>query len=85
MVIDLVSFRKHSYCSNLEARNLIVLELIENIFGPVPFSPVKIDPSIFNKTWPRFDSFSAFNFTWFERGVYPAIWFVIHIFLVTEF
>ena len=41
-MIDLDSFRKLSYYSNFETRNLYVLELMEGIFGPPAINSVNI-------------------------------------------
>ena len=61
--IDLESKRKLSSYSNFETRSLNVLELRENISGPVSFNPVNIEPSISNQNWPRFKIISDVNFT----------------------
>ena len=60
---DLDSKRKLSYYSDFETRNLNVLELMEDIFGPPPNNPVIIEDSLINEKWPRFDIFSDVNFT----------------------
>ena len=60
---DLDSFRNLSYHSYFKTRTLIILELAENIFDPVPISPVKFEPSIINEMWPRSNVFSDVNFT----------------------
>ena len=57
-MIDLDSFRQLSYYSNFETRSLIVLELMESIFGPPPINPVNIQSSIINENWTRFNIFS---------------------------
>ena len=62
-MIDFESKRKLSYYSNFETRSLNVLELMESIFGPVPFNPVNIEDSLINENWPRFDIISDVNFT----------------------
>ena len=62
-MIDLDSFRKLSYYSNLETRSLNILELMEGIFGPPPINPVNIEDSLINENWPRFKVFSDVNFT----------------------
>ena len=62
-IIDLVSFRKLSYYSNFETRYLIVLELMENIFGRAPTNPVNIEPSIINENGSRFNVVSDVDFT----------------------
>ena len=62
-MIDLVSFRKLFYYSNFERRCLIILELMESIFGPLPINPVSIEPSIINENWHRFNVISDVNFT----------------------
>ena len=61
--IDLDSFRKLSYYSDCETRTLIISELMENIFGPVPINPVNIEPSIINENWPHFKNISDVTFT----------------------
>ena len=61
--IDLDSFCKLSYYSNVETRSLNVLELMEGIFGPPPINPVNIEDSLINENWPRFDIISDVNFT----------------------
>ena len=61
-MIDLDSFRKLSYYSTFKTRSLIVLELIEGIFGPPPIIPVNIEDSLINENWPRFDIISDVNF-----------------------
>ena len=63
IMIDLDSFRKLSYYSNFETRNLNVLELMEGIFGPPPINPVSIQDSLINENWPRFNIISDVNFT----------------------
>ena len=55
--------RKLSYFSDFETRSLNVIERIERIFGPPPFNPVNVEPSIINENWPRFDFISDVNFT----------------------
>ena len=62
-MIDLDSKRKLSYYSDFETRSLIVLELMESIFGPMPINPVNIEDSLINENWPRFDIISEGNFT----------------------
>ena len=62
-MIDLDSFRNLSYHSYLKTRTLFILELVKNIFGPVPISPVKIEPSIINEMWPRSNVISDVIFT----------------------
>ena len=36
---------------------------MESIFGPPPFNPVNIEPSVFNENWRRFNNNSDVNFT----------------------
>ena len=62
-MIDLDFERKLSYYSDFETRSLNVSELMKGIFGPPPFSPVNIEDSLNNESWPRFDFISDFNFT----------------------
>ena len=63
-MIDLDSKRKLSFVySDIETRSLIVLELMESIFGPMPINPVHIADSLINENWPRFDIISDVNFT----------------------
>ena len=62
-MIDLDSFRKLSYYSNLETRSSNVSELVEGIFGPPPNNPVNVAPSPINENWPRFNIFSDIIFT----------------------
>ena len=62
-LIALDSFRKLSYYSNFETRSLIVLELMEIIFGPVPISPVNIEDYLFNENWPCFNNLSDVIFS----------------------
>ena len=52
-MIDLDSQRKLSCYSYFETRSLIVLELMESLFGPPPINPVNIKDSFFNENWPR--------------------------------
>ena len=56
-MIDLDSKRKLSYYSDFKTRSLNALELMESIFGPMPFNPVNIEDSLINGNWPRFDHF----------------------------
>ena len=60
-MINLNYFHKFSYYSILETRSLIVLRLMESIFGPVPINPVNIEQSLINKTWPCFSKFFNVN------------------------
>ena len=62
-MIDLDSFRKLSYYSDLETRSLNVLEPMESIFGPAPINPDNVDALIINENWPRFNIISDVNFT----------------------
>ena len=62
-MIDLDSFPKLSYYSDFKTRSLIVLELVESIFSPVPVNPVNFEPSIIIENWPRFNIISDVNFT----------------------
>ena len=62
-LIDLDSFRKLSYYSIFQTRSVNVLEPMECFFGPVPINPVKIEDSLNNENWPRFDFISDVNFT----------------------
>ena len=52
-MIDLDSQRQLSCYSYFETRSLIVLELMESLFGPPPINPVNIKDSFFNENWPR--------------------------------
>ena len=52
-MIDLNSKPKLSHYSNFETRSLKILELMESIFGLVPFNPGNVEPSIINENWPR--------------------------------
>ena len=61
--IDLDSFRKLSYCSNCKTRRLIVLKIMEGVFGPHPINLVNVEPSIINENWPGFIIISDVNFT----------------------
>ena len=51
-MIDLDSFRKLSYYSNLETPSLNVLELMEGIFGPPPINPIIVEDSLINENRP---------------------------------
>ena len=62
-MIDLDSLRKLSYYSNFGTRSLIVLELMECVFVPVPVNPFNIKPSIIEENWPRFNMICYVNFT----------------------
>ena len=61
--IDLVSKCKHSGYYTFEVHSLVLLELMDGIFGPVPNNPIHIEHSIGNGNWLRFTFFSDVNFT----------------------
>ena len=62
-MIDLDSFGKLCCYYNFETRSLIVLELMESIFVPVPINPGNVEPSIINENWQRFNIISDVNFS----------------------
>ena len=49
---DLESKRKLSYHSNFGTRSLNVLQLLETIFGPVPFNPSVLKIALLMKIGP---------------------------------
>ena len=51
-MIDLESFRKLSYYSNFETCSLIVLELMEGIFGPHLLIPSMLNLQLLMKIGP---------------------------------
>ena len=63
IMIDLDSFRKLSHYSNFETRSLIILQLMEKNFGPVPINPGNIEDSVINENWPCINNISVVNFS----------------------
>ena len=51
-MIDLETKRKLSKYSNFERRSLNLLEFMDNIFGPVPIIPAKLNLPLLMKTGP---------------------------------
>ena len=77
-MIDLDSKPKLSYCSNFETRSLKVLELMESIFGPVPFNPGNVEPSIINENWPRIKNISDVIFN-VNPPFVPCTLFIVNV------
>ena len=77
-MIDLESKPKLSHFSNFEIRSLNVLELMENLFGPVPVNPFNIEPSNINENWPHSIINSDVNFT-LNSALVPCILLSVNV------